>query len=137
MLAALGRGQLDALDDMIARRREIRRGYVDGAGGHRGRALPGRGKADDAADNCWLTGIVHGPRRRPHGERGDALIKALGEEDIEARQLWKPMHVPACIRAGFAALLRAHRSQSSRLELTLSGPDHVLLATTEVERVES
>jgi dTDP-4-amino-4,6-dideoxygalactose transaminase len=45
---------------------------------------------DDSQDNCWLTAIVLDPLVTPVS--ADALIKALAQEDIEARHLWKPMH---------------------------------------------
>lgn len=91
VLAALGRGQLTRLDDMIARRKDIRQAYVDGFSDVDGVRFLGRDTArDDAADNCWLTCIVLDPLATPVS--ADALIKALGEDDIEARHLWKPMH---------------------------------------------
>lgn len=91
VLAALGRGQLTRLDDMIARRRAIRQAYVDGFSDVQGVRFLGRGTArDDGGDNCWLTCIVLDPLTTPVS--ADAVIKALGEEDIEARHLWKPMH---------------------------------------------
>lgn len=90
ILAALGRGQLSRLDDMIARRREIRRTYREALDG-----LPEvrfLGRADeDGADNCWLTCLVVD---RPGPERvADSLVAHLNGRDIEARHLWKPMHL--------------------------------------------
>jgi lipopolysaccharide/colanic/teichoic acid biosynthesis glycosyltransferase len=91
VLAALGRGQLTRLDDMIARRREIRQSYVSGLSDIEGVRFLGRDRGgDDSRDNCWLTAIVLDPAATP--VTADALIKALGDADIEARHLWKPMH---------------------------------------------
>ena len=59
VLAALGRGQLERLDDMIARRREIRDRYAAAFTDLPLRFL-GRDDAsrDDSDDNCWLTTVV-------------------------------------------------------------------------------
>jgi dTDP-4-amino-4,6-dideoxygalactose transaminase len=89
VLAALGRAQLSRLDDMIARRREIRAAYVDAVAG-----VPGVrvfGAADDADANCWLSALVVDPAEAPVD--ADKLAAALEEADIEARPLWKPMHL--------------------------------------------
>ena len=91
VLAALGRGQLTRLDAMIDRRRAIRQTYADGLADIEGVRLLGRDGANgDTQDNCWLTAIVLDPAVTP--VTADALIKTLGDRDIEARHLWKPMH---------------------------------------------
>lgn len=86
ILAALGRGQLRRLDDMIARRREIRARYVQGLGD-----LPLRFLGDETDssrfDNCWLTGVVLDEHQ------AGPVIARLNADGIEARHLWKPMHV--------------------------------------------
>lgn len=86
ILAALGRGQLSRLDEMIARRRQWRERYrtvfdMDGV-----RVLGG---AEDEADNCWLTAIVVEPAA---GWAATALGENLAAAGIETRPLWKPMH---------------------------------------------
>jgi dTDP-4-amino-4,6-dideoxygalactose transaminase len=92
VLAALGRAQLTRLDDMIGRRRAIRRTYADGLDGVPGVRLMGRGAdRDDEQDNCWLTTIVLNPEAVT--ATVDSVIKMLEAEDIEARHLWKPMHL--------------------------------------------
>ncbi|MGE9782796.1 DegT/DnrJ/EryC1/StrS family aminotransferase [Janibacter sp. G368] len=59
VLAALGRGQLQRLDWMISRRREIRERYAAAFADLPLRFL-GRDDAsrDDSDDNCWLTTVV-------------------------------------------------------------------------------
>lgn len=92
VLAALGRAQLTRLDDMIARRRAIRQTYADGLADVPGVRLMGRGgDRDDEQDNCWLTTIVLNPEVVT--ATVDSVIKTLEAEDIEARHLWKPMHL--------------------------------------------
>jgi dTDP-4-amino-4,6-dideoxygalactose transaminase len=89
ILAALGRGQLERLDDMIARRREIRGRYVEAFSDLPIRFL-GRddGERDDSNDNCWLTTIVMGTPGS-----ADTVVDAMTEQQIEVRHLWKPMHL--------------------------------------------
>ena len=92
ILAALGRAQLTRLDSMIARRREIRLMYSEGLAGIQGvRILGPTDTRNDGADNCWLTSIVLDPAVIT--TTAGALIKALDAEDIEARHVWKPLHL--------------------------------------------
>lgn len=94
LLAALGRAQLRRLDAMIERRREHRRFYRELV-----RDLPGVslfGVPDgldggDTRDNCWLTSIIVEPEVA--GFDRTHLMSALAAENIEARPLWKPMHL--------------------------------------------
>lgn len=87
ILAALGRAQLARLDQMLARRRELRESYravfadVDGV-----TVLGG----DDSADNCWLTSAIVDECA---GWTPEQLSAFLDERDIESRPLWKPMHL--------------------------------------------
>ena len=89
ILAALGRAQLARLDEMISRRRAIRGAYVEALVGAPGVRL--FGGADDAGANCWLSALVIDPAVA----RADAdlVSKALEAANIEARPLWKPMHL--------------------------------------------
>jgi dTDP-4-amino-4,6-dideoxygalactose transaminase len=89
ILAALGRAQLVRLDKMIARRREIRSAYADVVAGVEGiTVFQGH---DSAQDNCWLTALVVEPDVAP--VTAPSLLNALERLDIEARPLWKPMHL--------------------------------------------
>lgn len=85
LLAAVGRAQLAVLPARIEARRRINARYRD--------LLPDVGfmpEADYGRGNCWLTCIqVDGPER---------IRQALEAEDIEARPLWKPMHLQPVYR---------------------------------------
>lgn len=96
LLAAVGRAQLQRLPSMLERRRGWRRRYaelfdaVDGVtlfGGDDGRDAPAGGDHD----NFWLTSIV--VDSDDAGWSADDLRTHLAEDDIEARPLWKPMHL--------------------------------------------
>lgn len=92
ILAALGLAQESRLDAMIARRRAIRQRYASAFADVPGiRLLRGDAARDDAHDNCWLTSVILDPQVCQLD--APALIKALGERGIEARHLWKPMHL--------------------------------------------
>lgn len=89
LLAALGRAQLSRLDEMIARRREMRELYKELFAGVEGVAVFG---ADgDQHDNVWLTSVVVDPVQA--GWKPTDLSAALAADNIESRPLWKPMHL--------------------------------------------
>jgi dTDP-4-amino-4,6-dideoxygalactose transaminase len=94
LLAALGRGQLRGLSDRIARRRELNRRYreafedVDGL-----EMMPwGRG----VEPNYWLSCVVVDPTRAGI-TREDARL-ALESVNVEARPVWKPLHLQPLYR---------------------------------------
>ncbi len=88
LLAAVGVAQLERLDEMIARRRVLRRRYIDVL-----TVVPGvevfQAEGSDA-DNCWLTGVVVDPDVA--GWTARDLSCHLDGADIESRPMWKPMH---------------------------------------------
>ncbi len=89
LLAAIGRAQLSRLDEMIARRREMREEYkqlfadVDG--------VEVFGTEGDEHDNVWLTSILVDSDAT--GWAPSDLSAALAKDNIESRPLWKPMHL--------------------------------------------
>jgi len=88
VLAAIGRAQLQRLDSMIARRRELRERYSKMFD-----YIPGVcvfQRDGDRDDNCWLTALLIDPDEA--GFDAEALAIALAADDIETRPLWKPMH---------------------------------------------
>jgi dTDP-4-amino-4,6-dideoxygalactose transaminase len=85
LLAAVGRAQLALLPERIEARRRINARYRE--------LLPDvefMPEADYGRGNCWLTCIqVDDP---------EAIRVAMEAEDIEARPLWKPMHLQPVYR---------------------------------------
>lgn len=104
LLAALGRAQLSRLDELIARRRAIREQYAAGLADLPGVRVLGRESTrGDDEDNCWLTAIVldgsgedaaqGAGETDASGVSADDVVAGLNAENIEARHLWKPMHL--------------------------------------------
>lgn len=88
LLAALGRSQLAALEERIARRRQIHDGYAELVAAWEGVELAPVPAGQRV--NHWLTcATVEADRA---GVTVAELIAALDGADIEARPLWKPMH---------------------------------------------
>jgi dTDP-4-amino-4,6-dideoxygalactose transaminase len=89
LLAAVGRGQLQRLGDMIAARRETAAFYRAALGG-----LPGISFMPIAGygrPNWWLTCLLVDADR--FGASRDHIVESLREHNIEARPTWKPMHL--------------------------------------------
>src|SRR5690625_1535498 len=89
LLAALGRAQLPRLDGMISRRRAVRRQYRQWCTANAGVEILGGGM--DHEDNCWLTPIVFDQEQNPVSV--EVLIQTMAQHSIEARRIWKPMHL--------------------------------------------
>jgi dTDP-4-amino-4,6-dideoxygalactose transaminase len=89
IVAAIGRGQLEVLDERVARRRAIFEQYRMELTG-----LPGIGFMPEAAygtGNRWLSVIT--VNAEAFGTDREAIRLALEAENIEARPAWKPMHM--------------------------------------------
>jgi len=89
LLAAVGRGQLRVLKDRVSRKREIFHFYQRAFGDLPGVSfMPIAGYGEP---NYWLTCILVDPAR--FGATREDIRLALEKENIEARPLWKPMHL--------------------------------------------
>ena len=105
ILAALGRAQLGRLDEMVERRRRHRLGYRALFREVPGVSLFGEPSGADGGptrDNFWLTSILVDEARA--GFSPEDLRLALAEADIEARPLWKPMHLQPVFSGARAVL---------------------------------
>ena len=95
LLAAIGRGQLASLPDKLERRRATNERYRRGL-----KVVPGIAfmpEADYGRGNCWLTCITVTPRL--FGATREDIRLNLDAENIEARPLWKPMHLQPAFSA--------------------------------------
>lgn len=94
LLAAVGRAQLRALEDRVRARRAVYTRYVDGLGD-----LPGLSFQPEApwgSHTRWLTCVL---LDEEFGADPGTLRLALEDRNIEARPLWKPMHLQPLYRA--------------------------------------
>src|SRR5688572_24400951 len=85
LLAALGRAQLRSLGDKVARRQQNFERYRSALSGHS--HLEFMPEAPYGRASRWLTCVLCGSR-----PQRDRLIACLGEANIEARPVWKPLH---------------------------------------------
>lgn len=94
VLAAIGRGQLQVLDDRVTRKREIFQVYHENLA-----ELPGVAfmpEPDFARSTRWLTCMIVDPEVA--GTDRNKIIEALEQENIESRPTWKPMHLQPLYR---------------------------------------
>ena len=89
VLAAIGRGQLHVLEDRVAARRANHAFYAEAF-----EDLPGLTFMPEAPwgrHTRWLTTLTIDPKA--FGADREAVRTALERENIEARPVWKPMHL--------------------------------------------
>jgi dTDP-4-amino-4,6-dideoxygalactose transaminase len=94
ILAAIGRAQLAILEERVQKRRAIFAAYRERLG-----HLPGLTFMPEAAygrSNRWLSVVLIDPEA--FGRDREAVRRALEAENIEARPVWKPMHLQPVFR---------------------------------------
>ena len=94
LLAALGRGQLQKLDERVAKRRSNNAYYRRALA-----AVPGLAFMPEAPygqSNLWLTCLTLD--ERAFGASREDVRLRLEQLDIESRPLWKPMHLQPVFR---------------------------------------
>jgi len=94
LLAGLGRAQLARLDGFMERRREIDLTYRSALATTEGIAFPA--EDGDVQSNYWLTCMLIDGERL--GVNPRQICEFLDSRDIEARPLWKPMHIQPVYR---------------------------------------
>lgn len=86
VLAGIGRGQMEVLDDRVAARRRNYSFYFEQLKNSNGTSfLP---EAEGMFSNRWLSCIL-----TSSFETREKIRLALADENIESRPLWKPMHL--------------------------------------------
>ncbi len=89
VLAAIGRGQLRVLDDRVEAKRRIFDYYQQVLGDMPGiEFMP---EAPYGRSNRWLTVVLITPEE--FGADRETVLLALEADNIEARPVWKPMHM--------------------------------------------
>lgn len=128
LLAAVGRGQLRALDERVERRRTINRYYREHLADLAGIEL--MPEAPHCESTFWLTCLTVDPER--FGADRDDIRARLEGEDIEARPVWKPMHLQPLYRD---CAVRGGEVSSQLFERGLCLPSGSSLSEDELERI--
>lgn len=89
ILAGVGRGQLQVLDQRVEARRAIHQAYRDGLADIEG--LAWQPEPEWSYSNRWLSALTVDPDVT--GFTASDLIRRLADEMIECRPVWKPMHL--------------------------------------------
>lgn len=94
VLAGIGRGQMQVLDDRIAQRRanfERYKAYFSKVNA-KGYIIRFQEEPNGSFSNRWLSCILINPEENKGISREDVRL-ALEAQNIESRPLWKPMHL--------------------------------------------
>lgn len=94
LLAAVGRAQLERLDQLVERRRRINQRYRNALGMLDGIDFPS--EPEGTRSSGWLTCVLFDRPRQPTSP--ERVCQHLAHENIEARPVWKPMHLQPVYR---------------------------------------
>jgi pyridoxal phosphate-dependent aminotransferase EpsN len=89
IVAGIGRAQLEVLDERVKARRAIFERYVEALGDIDG--IDFMPELEGTMSNRWLTTLTIDKKKL--GVTPMDIINALAEENIEARPVWKPLHM--------------------------------------------
>jgi dTDP-4-amino-4,6-dideoxygalactose transaminase len=91
IVAGIGRGQMEVLDERVAQRRANNKRYRDYFSKIEGVVLQTEPNTDYFS-NFWLTAIIIDPDKTG-GINREMVRLEMEKENIECRPLWKPMHL--------------------------------------------
>ena len=130
LLAAVGRAQLERLDDRVVKRRANFSTYRELLGD-----LPGlefMPEPEYGRSNRWLTCLTLD--RRSFGASPEQVRLALEADNIEARPIWKPMHLQPLYES---CRVRKRGIAAELFERGLCLPSGSALTRTDLERIAS
>ncbi|WLR52977.1 aminotransferase class I/II-fold pyridoxal phosphate-dependent enzyme [Bacillus tianshenii] len=110
VLAGVGRGQLEVLDERVKGRRAVFNRYVEALSDVAG--LTFMPEPEGYYSNRWLTVLTINPEEA--GFTRDDVIDVLEEKNIEARPVWKPLHLQPLFEQ-FAYYKHTEKSVSDEL----------------------
>jgi dTDP-4-amino-4,6-dideoxygalactose transaminase len=98
LLAGIGRGQMELLEDRVKRRREIFNWYLENLAALPGLAVAPATEPVGSRSNRWLTTVLLPPSDSLEEDSKPAatpesLRQYLETRNIESRPLWKPLHL--------------------------------------------
>jgi pyridoxal phosphate-dependent aminotransferase EpsN len=89
VLAGIGRGQMEVLEARISSKREIRNRYATELNSIAGISV--NGEQSTGHSTHWLSVMTIDPKLCEI--HPDKIIKALADQNIESRPIWKPLHM--------------------------------------------
>lgn len=129
VVAGIGRGQLLHLEEHKERKREI---YMRYKCGLKDLPVSMNPYTDDMSPNFWLSCMLI-------DENCDVkamdIFKALNEENIEARPIWKPMHMQPVFKNNPFIYVQASPVNEDIFERGLCLPSDIKMTEEEQERV--
>lgn len=133
VLAGIGRGQMEVLEERVAQRRanfERYRAYFEEKR-NAGFDIKFQEESADLFSNRWLSCILVEPDRN-RGLNRERLRQSLAAENIEARPLWKPMHLQPIFKE---TLYFGGTTAEHLFEIGLCLPSGSNLTATDFERI--
>lgn len=125
VLAGIGRGQMEVLDQRVSQRRDNYNFYKENLG-----FLPGVKFINEPEDsyfsNRWLTTILIDSKEA--GVSREKIQSILQEENIETRPLWKPMHQQP-VFSKFPAYINGISDELFRMGLCLPSGSNLTIGT--------
>ncbi|MFY0687788.1 MAG: aminotransferase class I/II-fold pyridoxal phosphate-dependent enzyme [Cyclobacteriaceae bacterium] len=97
VLSGIGIGQLASIDEKVRRRRKSFERYSNYFNNHeKGMTIGFQPESNHVKSNRWLTAVTIGDNSKYCNPK--KLIEVLSEANIEARPIWKPMHLQPVFR---------------------------------------
>lgn len=128
LLAAVGVGQLEGLDRKVKRKNWIKEKYRRSLAN-----LPGIEFMPEAAygqSSCWLSVVLIYPEQ--FGSDREVVRLALEAENIEARPVWKPMHLQPVFKG---CRVRGGEVSEALFEMGLCLPSGTQLTEADLDRI--
>jgi dTDP-4-amino-4,6-dideoxygalactose transaminase len=129
IVAGIGRGQLEVIEERVQRRRVINRWYRNLLANVPGITFNNE-PSNEFFSNCWLTCIVIDPEKAGTDRKKLQLI--FDTVNIETRPIWKPMHLQP-VFSGYPAYVNGTSEQLFQNGLCL--PSGSNLTDIELSRI--
>ena len=97
ILAGIGRGQMELLNERVKRRREIFAWYKEHLAGLPGLSVALAAEPAGSRSNSWLTTVLLDPTETT--ATPETLRLQLETHNVESRPLWKPLHLQPLFQA--------------------------------------
>ena len=128
--AGIGRGQMEVLDERIKQKRKIFDRYVEGLSDIS--AIDFMPEIQDGFHTRWLTTLTINPRKSIIRPRD--IITRFAKHNIEARPVWKPMHLQPIFEKN-AYFEEAGDNSKYLFEYGLCLPSDTNMSEEDVDRV--